>query len=111
MKKILKWIDDLFEVDAVQGLQIEEIASAMNDVTIRNVWIMDLFAQLRSMNLEVDRKLRDSELRGIEDLCARRKAFQDVLESILSAKRRVAQPKRPNPQSKVSFTDLDRVTA
>ena len=105
MKKIPKLIQEWFSPKALQGLDIQEIMSAMEDRTIRNIWVADLFDELQRLNLEVDNRLLNVEGVNITDLAARRKAYQDVLVAVLSAKRQV---KSHTPQSG-SF-DLDSVT-
>ena len=65
------------------------------------------YEELKRLNLQIDSKLvMGSEFR-LTDLCARRKAYQDILDAILSAKRQVQSN---NPADRGSF-DLDAVTA
>ena len=105
MKNIPKLLEKWFSPKHLQGLDIQEILGAMSDPTIRNIWIYGIFEELQRLNLEIDKRLLTADQFNIEDLCARRKAYQDVLESVLSAKRR-AKGSNPPPGS----FDLDSVT-
>ncbi len=65
-----------------------------------------VFDELQRLNLEVDKRLLTNDQRGIIDLAARRKAYQDILESVLAARRRI---RNNNPQDRSGF-DLESVT-
>lgn len=106
MKRIPALFRDLFSPKDLHGLDVQEILGAMSDASIRKVWLSGVFDELQRMNLEVDKRLLGDTQNDLTDLAARRKAFQDVLESVLSARRRV---KNLNPQSGTTF-DLDSVT-
>lgn len=108
--RIKKWLEDIFSPEEFNDLNISAIGEAFNDASIRTAWLLSLLDDLRQMNRDVDRALLAGTDFKLADLCARRKAYQDVLESVLAAKRKVAQEVRPNPQTRV-YVDLDRVTA
>lgn len=110
MKRVKRWLADIFEPAEFNGLDLVGIGEAFNDSAVRSRWLLDLLEELRRINLEVDRRLLMGNDFGFNDLCARRKAFQDVLEGVLSAKRSIAQEVRPNPRPQVSGVNLDRVT-
>jgi len=105
MKRIPRWLKSIFSPNDLQNLDVHEILDALNDSSVRKEWILETFEELKRINLEVDRKLLSDE-GNIIGLAARRKAYQDMLESILTARRR---EKNPNPRSKGEF-DLDSVT-
>jgi len=104
-------LSELFAAEVMNDLDISAIGDAFNDSAVRGVWLNLCFDELRCIHMEVDRRLLSEELMGIEDLCARRRAFQDVLEMVLSARRQVVQgmPHNPPPSSP-PLVDLDRVT-
>lgn len=108
MKKLKKFLSDLFNPE--NDLDIAGISIALNDASVRHVWLLKCLAELKDMNQEVDRRLLNQHEYGLIDLCARRKAYQDMLEAILSARRQVTgtQEERHNPS--VSGVNLDRVT-
>lgn len=109
MKKLKKFLNDIFNPE--NDLDIVAIASALNDTSVRAVWLSGLLEDLKTMNREVDKRLLASHPYGLTDLCSRRKAYQDVLESVLSARRTVmAKDVRPNPEVQ-TVVNLDRVTA
>lgn len=111
MKKLKRWLKDIF--DPENNLDVDAMRSAFNDVSVRTLWLSTCLDELARMNQEVDKRLLNGLTMQLTDLCARRKAYQDVLEAILSARRQVvagSQDVRPNPKSKVDV-DLDRVTA
>lgn len=83
------------------------ITESLNDPFIRAKWLDGCFEEIRQMNLEVDRRLLTARGFGLIDLCARRKAYQDMLESVFSIRRQMV---RPNPRSEMAV-NLDRVTA
>lgn len=112
MKKLRKWLSDYFSPEVFNDLDIDGIAQALNDSSVRHLWLNGILSELKAINLEVDRRLLSggSEY-GITDLCARRKAYQDVLSGVLSARRTVvsgSQEQRPNPRPQ--GVNLDRVT-
>jgi len=110
MNKLKRFFSQMLYPDAFNDLDTSAIGEALNDAGVRNLWLFGCFDELKRINLEVDRRLLSDTQYGLIDLCARRKAYQDMLESILSARRQVTQGQRPNPQPPVSV-NLDRVTA
>lgn len=111
MKRIKRWLHEMFSPQEFNGLDFGLIAQAFNDATVRRLWLEGIVSDLETMNKEVDRRLLTDSTYGIADLCARRKAYQDVLEAVLSARRKVMQEVRPNPKDQMQEIDLDRVTA
>lgn len=112
MKKIPRWLKDFFYPDSFNDLDTSAIGEAFNDLGVRTLWLQSCFEELRNINQQVDKRLLLGNEVGIIDLCARRKAYQDVLEAVLVARRQVVsgtQEKRPNPRP--VLVDLDRVTA
>lgn len=109
MRKIKRWFRDFFKPEDFNDLDMFSIGEAFNDQRVRSFWLLGCLEELKRMNMEVDKRLLSGSELGLIDLCARRKAYQEVLESILSAKRQVLQEVRPNPRS--SAVNLDRVTA
>lgn len=108
MKKLERWLKDIF--DPERDLDIDAIRSAFNDVSVRSIWLSGCLDELRRMNMEVDKRLLNGANLSLADLCARRKAYQDILEAVLSARRQVTQESRPNPKVAVAV-NLDRVTS
>lgn len=106
MKKISRWFNSIFSPKDLQGLDIQELLVALNDESTRKMWIYDTLQELKRINLEVDKRLMSGSDYNINDLAARRKAYQDILEGILAARRQI---KTHNPKSKGEF-DLDSVT-
>lgn len=107
MKKLSRWLKDVFTPKELHGLDVQDLLEALNDSGIRKLWMYDTLQELKRMNLEIDKRLVSGVSFQITDLAARRKAYQDVLEGVLSAKRQI---KAHNPGSKGRF-DLDSVTA
>ena len=89
MKKILKKFADLFSPKELQGLDSLELLDALNDAAIRKEWLWEVYEELKRLNLKVDASLRDGTVLNLRDLCARRRAYQDMLEAVLSAKRQI----------------------
>lgn len=110
MKKIKRWFKEIFEPEAFNDLDTATIAAALNDPGIRALWLVYCFDEIKAINQEVDKRLLNGSDIGLLDLCARRKAFQDVLEAIPAQRRKLTQDARPNPRPLVAV-DLDRVTA
>ncbi len=110
MKKYIHWLKEIFNPGEFNGLDIDAIRSAFNDSSIRTVWLNSCFEEIKTINREVDKRLLTGTPLQIIDLCARRKAYQDMLEAVLSARRQVTQDVRPNPKVQVDV-DLDRTTA
>lgn len=108
--KMKRWFKEMFDPQEFNGLDTMAIGEAFNDPSVRREWLLGVFEAIRDMNLEVDRRLLSDSAYGLTDLCAKRKAYQDVLEAILDAKRKVTQGVRHNPRPVVGSIDLDRVT-
>lgn len=109
MRIVTKWLREMFQPEQFNNLDISSITAALNDPNIRTVWIQDIIAEMIRINMEVDKRLLSGPELGLTDLCARRKAIQDVLEMVLSARRKLTQAERPNPRV-LSAVNLDRVT-
>lgn len=99
----------MFAPDVFNDLDTGAIASAFNDPGIRTIWLQYCFDEMKNINMELDKRLLSGTEVSLTDLCARRKAFQDVLEAVLSSRRKVTQAERPNPRP-LSAVNLDRVT-
>lgn len=110
MRKIKRWFRELFEPENFNGIDTAAISGAFNDPAVRSLWLTYCFDEVVRINLEVDKRLLNGSEFGLIDLCARRKAFQDVLEAVLLSRRKLTQDIRPNPRPLVAI-DLDRVTA
>lgn len=110
MRSFKKMVSDYFNPESFNDLNVGDLGSALNDTSVRAIWLEGCLMELKRINLEVDKRLLSDGMYGISDLCARRKAYQDVLESILSARRQVTQGVRHNPKVQVAV-NLDRVTA
>lgn len=111
MKKLRRFLKDIFSPDNFNDLDTAVIRESFNDPIVRAIWLADCLDELKRINLEVDKRLLAGTNVQLTDLCARRKAYQDVLESVLSARRLIVsgtQELRHNPQ-KVDI-NLDRVT-
>lgn len=112
MRKIKRWFKEIFDPENFNGMDTALIAGALNDPGVRALWLAFCFEEIIRINMEVDKRLltaRDNEM-GLIDLCARRKAFQDILEAVLSARRQLTQEVRSNPRMP-EVVNLDRVTA
>lgn len=110
MRKIKRWLKDIFNPEDFNDIDTEAIRSAFNDTSIRTLWLSSCLDELKRINLEVDKRILSGSDFQLTDLCARRKAYQDILEAVLSARRQVTQDARPNPQKEV-VVNLDRVTS
>lgn len=108
--KIRKWMTFMFGPEEFNDMDVTAIERCLDDKSVRSVWLQGCFEEIKRINMEVDKRLLQGPEYGLTDLCARRKAFQDVLESALSARRQVVQADRPNPVARVDV-NLDRVTA
>lgn len=110
MMKLNRWMKDFFNPRTFNDLDLESIGQALGNPTVREIWLMGILTDLKQMNKDVDRRLLSGNDFRLTDLCARRKAYQDILEAIASARRQVMQEVRPNPTVPVDI-NLDRVTA
>lgn len=109
MKKVKRFLKDLFGPQEFNDLDTEAIGSAFNDLGVRTLWLNYCFEEIKRINQEVDSRLLTGSMYGITDLCARRKAYQDVLDAVLVARRQVTQAGNHNPRSE-TLINLDRVT-
>lgn len=109
MRKITRWMNDIFSPKQLQDLDALDLLDAMNDPVIRKIWLHTVFDTLKNLNLEVDKRLQNGGFR-IDDLCSRRKAYQDMLEAVMSAKRSVTMARNTNRAVPVGEFDLNSVT-
>jgi len=108
MKKFKRWLTDIFE--AGDDIDLAQIGEALNDPSVRVIWIASCLSEIKRIHMEIDRRVLGGNNLDIKDLCARRKAYQDVMEAVLSARRTVTQDVRHNPRTE-TVVNLDRVTA
>lgn len=111
MKTMRKWLTDYFAPEVFNELDIDGIAQALNDSSVRHTWLTRTLSELKAINLEVDKRLLTGTEYGLTDLCARRKAYQDILSGVLSARRTIVGTQETRPNPRVQVVDLDRVTA
>lgn len=107
MKNIILSLKELFNPKELQRIDSNELLDALNDASIRKHWLMDIYEELKRLNLQIDNRLLTDNNFRITDLSARRRAYQDMLEAILSTKRLI---RSHNPKDRSGF-DLDAVTA
>lgn len=107
MKKLVLSLKELFSPKYLYNLDTQEVLGAMADPSVRKEWLYELFEELKRLNLEIDRRLLMGKQLDVTDLASRRKAYQDVLESVLIARRRI---RNPNPKDRSGSFDLDSVT-
>lgn len=111
MKKIRGWFQDIFSVRDFNGVDVPAIQQAFNDPAVRTLWLGDILDELKRMNLEVDKRLLTGNDYRLTDLCARRQAIQDILESVLAARRQVTKETQAKPHNPPKVdVNLDRVT-
>lgn len=110
MKNIPRWLTGLFSPKELQGLDAAELLDALSSPSIARIWLHGVYQELKQMNIEIDRCLLTGRDVHLTDLCARRRAYQDVLTAIKSAKQSATQAKNHNPREQVPEIDLDRVT-
>lgn len=106
MKKVPRFLLNLFSPQHLQNLDVLELLEAFNNPTVRKLWIYEVYQELRALNLGVEKALLTGKT---TDLSVRRKAIQDVLELITTAKRRCSEEKDPDHKI-LAEVDLDRVT-
>lgn len=111
MNKLRHWLRDYFNPEEFNDLDVTGISEAMNDSSIRSIWLSNVIEEMRQINISVDKRLLSGNDVGLIDLCARRKAYQDILESALSARRQVVGTQEVRHNPKVQAVNLDRVTA
>lgn len=109
--KIKRWLSEMWEPELANDLDISAISSALSDMATRMTWLESIVDDLKQINLEIDKRVLNGKTSDLTDLCARRKAYQDILGSTLSARRTVTQAERHNPRTGLPLVDLDRVTA
>lgn len=109
MKKVQQWFSAIFNPEEFNDLDLSAIAIALNDSKTRSIWLANMIEDIKEINITVDRRLLNGDESRLTDLCARRRAYQDVLQLVLSARRQAGSEVRPNP--KVPGINLDRVTA
>lgn len=106
MKKLVRFLKTIFSPKDLHGLDVGELLDALSDSGIRKLWLYETLEELKRINLEIDRRLTTNKIVHLTDLAVRRKAYQDVLEAIVFAKRQI---KNHNPKAMGQF-DLDSVT-
>ncbi len=108
MRKISRYLKRLVSPRYMQDIDLADLLRAMNDETVRRIWLYEVYQELRNLNLGVEKALMGGDI-SISRISARRRAFQDVLEMILNARTRRLEERDPNPRFE-SEVDLDRVT-
>lgn len=111
MTKLCRFLREIFDPQAYNDLDTDAIRSALNDASVRNTWLSDCIDEMRRINIEVDRRMLYGTVVDLTDLCARRKAIQDLLEAALSARRKIAGKPEARPNPKAGDVNLDRTTA
>lgn len=110
MKKLKKWLNDIFDVETSFNIDIYQVGESLGDTSVRTIWLTMCLDEIKRIHVDIDKRLLYGESKNISDLCARRQAFQDMLLMILSARKTVKQEVRHNPKGEM-IIDLDRVTA
>jgi hypothetical protein len=108
VKKLRHWLKEIFNPQEFNDIDVAGVAQAFNDPSVRSLWIAGCLDEIKRINISLDQCLLTLGTKAIPDLCARRKAIQDVLEMALSARRQLASESRPNLS--VAAINLDRVT-
>jgi len=110
MKKYLvRRFNEIFNPSQFQQLDVYGVLSALQDQMVLKKWLYEVLQEIKNLNMSIDRGLVSGKLYDINDLSAKRKALQGILESALSIHREVRRGPRPNP-SKGEEYDLENVT-
>lgn len=109
MKKLVASVRALFSPREINDLRSEDLLAALSDSKTRQLWLMDVYEELKRLNLEVDRRLSVGDT-DLKDLAARRSAIQYVLSAILEAKR-LARHHNPTPTGQFDLGDVTVGTA
>jgi len=107
---ILKSIQEFFEPKNFNDMDVLAVGEALNDLATRTLWINMCLEDIKRINREIDKRVLKAQPDSITDLCAKRRAYQEILESAISARRNIVQGIRHNPRP-ATIVDLDRVTA
>lgn len=112
MKKIKRWLHQIFDIDrqGIDDCDLDAVIDALNSPQVRAEWVAMLVNELKQIHLQVDSRLLSAREENLIDLCSRRKAFRDVLQMVITAKRIVRKEVDHNQTKSESFIDLDRLT-
>ena len=108
MRKVLfRSLFDLFTPREFQDIDVYKVLDVLGDPVTRKTWLFEVLSEIKQINLKIDSKLMSGEMFSINDLSARRRGLQFVLETALEASRKVKRDKGQNPEPGY---DLDSVT-
>lgn len=110
MKKLHRWLNSIFSPQELQDLDAAELLECLGSPSIAREWLFTIYSDLKQMNLQIDQSLISGRDYNLADLCSRRRAYQDVLEAVKTAKKTVTQAPNHNPRPPAFDVDLDRVT-
>lgn len=85
----MRWIhklSDLWAPEEIQEIRTQDVEFALQDITVRKIWLQKVFDQIRQCNLDVDSRLRKGN-KEVSDLVFKRQALQGILEAVFEAKR------------------------
>lgn len=109
MKLIKRFLSDVF--DPKHDIDIQAVGEALNDPYVRTAWLEGVLFSIKSLSLEIDKRLWMGNEYKLSDLCARRRAYQEILESVLSAKRQKPQAETQNQFSRMAHINLDKLAS
>lgn len=110
MKKYLvKRFKELFNPAQFQDLDVYGVLSALQNQTVLKMWLYEVLQQIKQTNLAIDQSLVSGKVYDINDLSAKRRALQGILEAALSIHREVRRASVHNQPSKADF-DFESLT-
>jgi len=106
--RAIKFITDIFKVEEIQQINIQEVVMALNDSSVRAHWIRELLAEIQNLNISIDHDLLQKKEQDIKDKSARRRTLQYVFEQVLLSRKRVeSQPIHNSSNAMNGLTGLD----
>lgn len=108
-KYIVKRLTELFNPSQFQELDVYAVLSALQNQTVLKMWLFEILQEIKQTNLKIDQGLVSGKLYDLNDLSAKRRALQGILEAALSIQREVRRASIHNPPTKADF-DLEGVT-
>lgn len=100
--KSFDFIKDLFGVEEIQTLKIENVAMALSDHAVRAHWLRELLREIQTINCSIDSDLLQKKEAEIKEKSARRRTLQYVLEQALVSRRVVEGQHGHNPTTGAS---------
>lgn len=115
MRDFKSWLLNIFDTKASQfknDISLEQVMEALNDATVRKLWIQSILDKIQTMNMELDNLLaKEDRQRSWETFAIERRTLLRCITMILDARDALDSERDAQERQNRTFTQYQGAAA